>query len=66
MFPDLSVVVPLGTLISVLAGLAWTRMKVTQAEALIQQLRENDMHDLVARLDRIENKLDQHLLAHAK
>ena len=65
-FPDLNVVVSIGTLASILVGFAWTRFKVIQAEATIQRLRENDLHDLTARLDRIENKLDQHLLAHAK
>ena len=64
--PDLTIAVPIGTLIAVLISFAWNSIKVERAKALIEQLRENDMHDLVDRLDRIENKLDQHLLAHAK
>ena len=63
---DLAIAVPIGTLIAVLVGFVWNSFKVEQARTLINQLRDNDMHELTSRLDRIENKLDQHLLAHAK
>ena len=54
----------LATLVSIVGGFIWNILRVRQAEATIELMRSNDIHDLVARLDRIEGKLDQHLLAH--
>ena len=64
-FADLSFTISVGTFISVIIGFVANALKVRRAEQLIDTLRTNDMHDLVARLDRIEGKLDQHLLQHA-
>ena len=64
-FADLTFSISVGTLISVIIGFTINALKVRRAEELIDTLRTNDMHDLVARLDRIEGKLDQHLLKHA-
>ena len=64
-FADLSFTISVGTFISVIIGFVANALKVRRAEQLIDTLRTNDMHDLVARLDRIETKLDQHLVSHA-
>ena len=63
-FFDFSVLVPLVTLISTGGGYLWMVWKVNVATSLIEDLRANDMHTLAERLDRIENKLDQHLAFH--
>ena len=60
-----SVLIPVVTLLSAIAGYGWMVWKVSEAKALIETLRQNDMHDLVTRLDRIEAKIDQHLAFHA-
>ena len=61
---DFSVLSTVATFLVVIGGFWLNSRKVQRAEALISQIRANDMHDLTERLGRIENKLDEHLAWH--
>ena len=62
---DFSALIQVGTLIAVVVTFIFTTLKVRRTEEEIEGMRQNDMHALGMRLDRIESKIDQHLTFHA-
>ena len=64
MFPFPAWVVPISTLIAVIGGFLLAAWRANQVAHEVLRLRENDLHELGERLNRIEVKLDEHITFH--